>query len=138
MTALLSTGCGGKPPMVPVTGVVTLNGVAIEHCQVCFFPEAENANPLEHGYGLAWTDTQGRYALHNTFGEPGIFPGKYKVVLVYFTNKHGKALPRTAKPSETPGGFFNQMPRDYEDPRTTPETVEVLRSGLAKDFAISK
>ncbi len=124
--------------MVPVSGTITLNGKAVEHCQVCFFPESEDANPLEHGYGIAWTDAQGRYELQNTLGEKGIFPGKYKVVLVHFTNRQGKALPRTAKPSETPGGFVNQMPVSYMDPRTSPETVEVTRSGLEKDFAIVK
>lgn len=122
--------------MVPVEGIVTLNGKAVEHCTVCFYPEADDANPLEHGYGIAWTDAEGRYVLANTLGEQGIFPGRYRVVLVWFTDASGKALPRTAKPSETPGGFFNKMPKSYEDPRTSPEIVEVPRSGLKKDFNI--
>jgi hypothetical protein len=136
--ASAAAGCSSKPPMVAVTGVVTLNGKPVEHCKVCFFPEAEDANPEEHGYGLTFTDAEGRYSLANTVGESGIFPGRYKVVLVWYTDKNGKVLPPTAKPSETPGGFINQMPKEYEDPRTSPETVEIPKAGLTKDFAIVK
>ena len=132
------TGCGSKPPMVGVSGVVTLNGKPVEHCQVCFVPDQEDPNPLVHGYGLAWTDAEGCYTLQNTLGDTGIFPGKYKVLLVHHTNRSGKPLPRTAKPSETPGGFVNQMPPQYSEPHSTPESVEVPRGGCEKNFAIVK
>lgn len=135
---LLVAGCSGAPPMVPVTGLVTLNGKPIENCQVCFFPEDESIDPNKAGYGLAYTDADGKYEIANPQGDKGIFPGRYKVVLNFYTNREGKPLPKTAKPSETPGGFVNQMPKPYHDPKTTPETVEVPRGGCTRDFKIVK
>jgi hypothetical protein len=131
------SGCSGTPPMVSAKGVVRLNGKPAESCQVVFFPEEEDVNPLEHGYGVAYTNAAGEYEIKNALGDVGIFPGRYKVTLIQFVDKAGKVLPPTAKPSEVPGGTFNQMPQDCMDPRTTPHTAEVPRAGLTKDFDIT-
>jgi hypothetical protein len=123
--------------MVPVTGIVTLNGQPVEHCKVCYFPDRDDVNPLEHGYGVAVTGPDGRYTLQNALTEQGIFPGRYRVVLVlYYENATDKPMPITKKPSEVPGGVRNVMPEEYSDPRTSPETVDVPRKGLQKDFSI--
>jgi hypothetical protein len=130
-------GCSSKPPMVSATGTVTLNGKPIENCKVCFYPENDNADPNEQGYGTAWTDSQGHYEIHNAIGEIGIFPGRYKIVLTCNAYRDGKPLPKTVKPSQVPGGCINLMPKQYDDPSTTPEIVEVPRNGLNKDFNIN-
>jgi hypothetical protein len=130
-------GCGGPPPMVPCSGIVTFNGQPVEHCQVCFLPDRDDVNPLEHGYGMAVTDATGRYTLQNAECKAGIFPGRYRVVLaLYHENRTGKPMPINMKPSEVPGGVINVIPVEYTQPETTPEVVEVPRKGLEKNFDI--
>ncbi|CAN5217430.1 hypothetical protein BH11PLA2_BH11PLA2_02750 [soil metagenome] len=131
-------GCSSTPPMVSVKGVVKRNGQPVEHCQVCFYPDRDDANPLEHGYGITVTGPDGSYEIKNALGDTGIFPGTYRVVLVlYHENRTGKTMPMNMKPSEVPGGVKNVMPVEYSDPRTSPETIVVPRGGLVKNFDIS-
>ena len=70
-------GCKKGPPVVPVTGVVTLEGEPLEGANVNFIPSAENG--LE---GFGKTDASGKFVLSNQI-EPdaGVLPGEYKVTV---------------------------------------------------------
>jgi hypothetical protein len=129
-------GCG-KPSMVPVKGVVKLNGKPVPHCKVGFFPDTDEFDPDKHGYGYGVTDAAGAFEIQHPGGEKGIYPGRYKVTLVLWVDGKGKPIPADAKPSEVPGGVKNLMPMKYESLGTTPETVTVPSGGLEHTFDVS-
>lgn len=63
--SLVFCGCSKEPPpIVPVTGIVKLNGVPLAKAEVRFFPQQEGLNG--DYIAIAITDEQGRYTL-----EPG-------------------------------------------------------------------
>jgi hypothetical protein len=69
MIAASILGCSTQPPpIVPVTGVVMLDGQPLPFAEVRFYPQAENL-PADF-VGVAITDENGRYTL-NTNGQPG-------------------------------------------------------------------
>jgi hypothetical protein len=67
-------GCGDRVNPIPVSGQVTLDGVAVEECAVLFTPAG--AGPAASGT----TDSQGQFQL-NTLNRPGAMPGQYRVTL---------------------------------------------------------
>ncbi len=70
---LLVTGCASKP--VPVEGVVKLDGVAVEGATVTFVTSDGKMS------AAGQTDASGHFTL-STSGQPGAFPGEYKVVVL--------------------------------------------------------
>lgn len=75
MAFLLSlTGCGGSP-YVPVTGVVTLDGKAVEGAAVMFIPVADHHLPA-----TGKTDANGKFTL-KTNSADGAMPGDYLVTV---------------------------------------------------------
>lgn len=137
MPAVALPGCG-KPPMVPVKGVVTFAGKPLSGCKVAFFPDVEGFDPAKHGYGYGVTDAQGAFEVQHPNGEKGIYPGRYKVTFVAWVDNQGKPIPPHAKPSEVPGGVKNLLPVRYESLGTTPELASVPREGLDQTFALSQ
>ncbi|MFN0055646.1 MAG: carboxypeptidase-like regulatory domain-containing protein [Planctomycetales bacterium] len=84
----LVMGCnsGAKPPpkigtLIPVTGTVTLDGVALADATVTFHPES--ASGFQGSF--ARTDAQGKYEMESPVGnnkrQKGAIPGKYKVTV---------------------------------------------------------
>lgn len=69
VAALLVPGCSTKPPpIVPVSGVVRINGVPLAGAEVTFLPTTKG---LDGNYAAtAVTDEQGRYEL-KTNGQTG-------------------------------------------------------------------
>ena len=86
LSAALSTiGCGpSKQPLVPVSGVVTLNGKPIDGARVFFEPESTgdvlNVGPSSY----AVTDEQGRYSLETMDGEEGAVVAHHRVTISTF------------------------------------------------------
>lgn len=78
-TSLLwSSGCGSKGArLVPVTGVVTLNGQPIGGAAVVFTPAADNKEGMA---GMDATGPEGNYKIQHE-GRSGLVPGKYLVVV---------------------------------------------------------
>lgn len=90
--AALIAGCGGGPKVVPVSGVVTVDGKPYKDAVVSFQPVGtkENPNPGRGSAGI--TDGQGRFTLVYDGTEPGALVGKHRVRI--FTN-FGAAIPDT-------------------------------------------
>jgi hypothetical protein len=132
----LISGCG-KPPMVSVSGTVKYQGRAIPHCKVGLYPDVSNFDPNTHGYGFGITDDKGAFKIQHPNGEPGIFPGRYKVTFVAWVDASGKPLPPDIKPSEVAGGVKNLLPEKYESLSSTPEILSVPSSGTTKDFELN-
>jgi hypothetical protein len=73
-------GCGDESSLVPVEGVITLDGRPLPSIQVLFDQPELGANE-NTGY-TGKSDEQGRYVLRPVIGEgSGAPPGKYRVSL---------------------------------------------------------
>jgi hypothetical protein len=71
-------GCGGST--ASVSGVVTLDGKALEGASVSFTPAGGDPNKVGGSYGK--TDAQGRYRLKTVVGDAnGAVIGKHKVTI---------------------------------------------------------
>jgi hypothetical protein len=115
-------GCSTSkgPPVVPVSGKVTVGGQPVTSGQVLFVPaEASKAEAggKESQMSAGQIDSNGTYTIH-TGGKSGAPVGKYKVVVT---------------PSMVPTGDSKSMPatpfnRSYSNVSTTPLTKEVVAS----------
>jgi hypothetical protein len=120
-------GCNSSTiTVLPVTGVVTLDGQPLEQAIVTFYPTS--GQPLPAG---GHTDSAGKFTLKTIEGPHeriGALPGSYKVVVV-----KTKAL--TGRKSDDPGlsselGPYDMKlewitPEKYADHATTELTCEV-------------
>jgi hypothetical protein len=74
--ALAATGCGGKPRLAEVEGIVKQNGKPLANVQVEFWPEGSGPR------SLGVTGTDGRYVLTTDDGkQAGAVIGAHRVVL---------------------------------------------------------
>ena len=123
--AAAATGCGPQG-LVPVKGVVRLDGLPVPEAVVNFHPvEVAKGNG---GFGLA--DTAGNFSAKIRQGAWGLYPGAYKVTL------SRKLLPEgTPKKPKTPEeceaweraykAAPETFPSSYTDPATTPLTAAI-------------
>ncbi len=75
VVGLIMAGCGSGVTLVPVTGVVTLDGRTVEDAAVMFVPAGENLLPA-----TGKTDAAGKFTL-KTNGKDGAMPGDYTVTV---------------------------------------------------------
>lgn len=129
-------GCSSTPSLVPVKGVVRLDGKPIENVFVCFWA-LEPGDPSRTGYGLGVTDADGNVVIKDLFGKEGIFPGKYKVTFSLWVNAQGVPIAVNAKVRDVYGGARDIMPKKYQRQETTDVTVEVPSKGLEQAFDLS-
>ncbi len=79
---MLIAGCGRESQsLVPVAGVVTLDGEPLAGARVSFEPRRQgeqiNAGPSSFGQ----TDEQGRFVLSTLSGAEGAVPGEHNVIV---------------------------------------------------------
>ncbi len=76
---LAGAGCsqGSGVELVPVEGVVTLDGKPVEGAEVLFRPESGRPSSGR-------TDAEGKYALNYTREEKGAIPGQHQVLISTF------------------------------------------------------
>lgn len=85
----LLCGCFGSDKIVPVSGLVTLDGEPLPGAVVGFEPIAQEGD-LEAGYGsYAKTDEQGRYALRSLRKEDGALVGMHRVSVSTVVGEEG-------------------------------------------------
>lgn len=112
--AIVLAGCGGGLPVVPVTGVVKLDGAPVADAGVGFYPEK--------GPGVSGrTNKEGKFTLE-TANLAGALVGKYRVSVnkVKFSGVGPDEQPQ-------PGGLKTEylVPQKYSDPSTSGLTAEV-------------
>jgi len=73
----LISGCGDGPSLVPVSGIVTLDGKPLEGATLSFVPVA--GNPISTG-GSDVTGPNGNFKMTYQ-GRTGLAPGKYKILI---------------------------------------------------------
>src|SRR5262249_13020597 len=79
-------GWGGGPKLVPVSGIVTLNGKPMQDAAILFLPDPSNKDGLP---GQDQTGPEGNYKVM-TLDRAGLVPGKYKVVITRSTVEASK------------------------------------------------
>lgn len=73
------TGSVGLAGLVPVQGVVTYNGAAVEGANVLFAPASTGAEQSRAASAI--TDASGKFTLMTLQPSDGAFPGEYKVTI---------------------------------------------------------
>jgi hypothetical protein len=84
LTFAVLAGCGDSSAytLVPVSGVVTLDGEPVPYTNITFIPQGSTENPSPGPGSAASCDDQGRYQLTTVRGEPGAVVGPHSVVIV--------------------------------------------------------
>jgi len=132
--ATVVSGCG--PRLVPVSGIVTLDGKPLAGAYVMFVSESE-AGPL-----TGRTDPEGRYSLVTAQNQRGAFEGDYKVCIALYEAGGGKSDPLGAPdvPGEVVlGGKPHRavVPLKYTRPESSDLTAKVSRNQPQLDFALT-
>jgi hypothetical protein len=122
MTAIC--GCGEGPKLVPVTGVVTLDGKPLTEAGILFAPAEAGLLPAS-----GQTDAQGRFQL-TTLNRPGATAGSYRVTVVKqkISMSDNPLVPPTVK-------WFT--PQKYSLPETSGLHVSVDYDHREFTFALS-
>lgn len=124
-------GCGGDPPVYPITGKVTYAGKAYPRLIVNFYPP-EGTEATQFNVGVGETDAQGTLRLNSTGGD-GVAAGTYRVTFTLMLTPEGgnvRTDPNEKPDDVQPGiGLQNVVPIEYQNPETTPVTFEVKKGG---------
>ena len=136
-----SSGCGGSGlPLIPVSGVVTLDGQPVVDAMLTFLPESAAGHS-----GHAVIDAEGNYSVTTIDPGDGLLAGKYKVVVYppkLFDDEErkkkqaGSRRRNAAKPPADPAA----VPARYSDPGKTELTLTVAESEsrVRHDIVLSK
>jgi hypothetical protein len=135
LLAVLTAGCG--PGMVPVSGIVTLDGKPQEGAYVMFVP-AEEGRPV-----TGRTDAQGRYRLSTMHDNDGALEGDYLVCIAMYEPATGGGDPLSEPQSQLAGNegggrrFRAIVPLKYTRPETSGLTAKVSADQTSFDFDLS-
>src|SRR5262245_7032238 len=107
VTALV--GCGSSAKVVPVSGVVTLNGKPLANAHVVFQPEASGGKSAVGVGSYAITDASGGYTLKlSDTDQPGAVVGKHRVE-VNLKQEADDRDPKTRPPPKTLPARYNRQ-----------------------------
>lgn len=128
-------GCGGPPPLYPVTGKVTLGGKPYARLIIYFRPASGKVT--EYNLGTGETDPSGKLTLRSTAG-PGLEAGEYKVTFTCMVPKAGAGnLKVTDKPDENRTVTFVELvPKPFDDATSAEETpvLFTIKAGQENRF----
>ena len=143
LLSLAATGCGGADYKVyPVTGIVTLDGIALEGATVTLMPTGANGKAAS-----GRTDKAGVYSIMDSRPEAmlGAEPGDYKVGVLWY-KAPAEDLSRASGSSEIkedkaarskPTGPETNLPPIYTNPETSGLTITVKAETNKQDITLS-
>ncbi len=114
----IAAGCSHAPALIPVTGLVKLDGRPAEGVQVSFWPADEAGAESRDRYGAGRTGPDGRFELR-AFSGPGVERGDYKVTF------SRAAVGGKAAPGGKPERARESLPERYTGRETTDATAKV-------------
>jgi hypothetical protein len=114
----------GPEKLVPVSGMVSVDGDAAEGVALSFQPVAGTAGTG----GFAATDLTGSFKVVHRSGQEGIEPGSYTVTASRVLTPEGNPVP--SGESAMDHNAEETLPAKYLDSETTPFRVEVT-DGMA-------
>jgi len=119
---VLTPGCGPSlPPLVPVSGKVTVGDKPLTGGQVSLFPDGHQ---LPNGVTITGTiDSSGQYKVY-TAGKEGAPEGKYKVTVIPLLGSGGTGKKSISLP-------FNKK---FLDPTKSTLTIQVSASSAANAY----
>lgn len=128
------TGCGKPAPpflkdLVPVTGVVTLDGKPLDNATVTFM-----ASEGVSRFSAATTDADGRYELKTEGSYTGALPGKYSVTVSKLVLPDGTLPPPDVAPMDV--GAKEMVPDRYSGVTEVTLGADVPTGGGTFDFAL--
>ena len=121
------SGCRGEPEvkLVPVDGIVTLDGTPVEAANVFFAPAKGPAAKAD-------TDKDGKFRLMTNRPGDGAVPGDFQVSIAKF-------VPDPATAKDPVPGMKNELPDKYNSPATSGLTATVnLDGGNTFSFPLKK
>ena len=132
-------GCGGGdsdlPGLVPVSGVVTLDGKPVGGVDVTFIPVGSTAGGISYGH----TDPNGAYELTSNDGRKGAVVGDFKVVC------SKRVMPDGSDYVAEPGGLSpleadtkELLPRKYSEEGATILKATVPAGGGTVDLEVTR
>jgi len=121
LLAAALTGCGPSTKLVPVSGVITLDGHPLANAHIAFQPDL--SAEATGGGSFAFTDANGAYSLR-TFDsdQPGAVVGRHRVEINLVVESDDRD-PRNRPPAKT-------LPPKYN--RNTELRFEILSGGTDK------
>lgn len=117
----LVAGCGAKDGLVPVAGVVELDGAPLERSAVTFRPLDGTAGPG----GMAITDASGRFVIYSPQGKKGMTAGSYKVTV----SRREPKTPVAEGTAVIDSDLVEFVPANYSDPEKTELTATIGTKG---------
>ena len=135
--AVAAAGCGGaasnRPKLVPVGGIVTLDGKPLSGVVVEFIPTGST-----HGNGASGrTDKAGRYELTAARWGKGAPVGEYRVVLVKLAMPDGSDFPIGSGLTPVNAHARQVLPAKYSEPTQTVLRATVRDGGNTIAFPIT-
>lgn len=88
----VAAGCGPRIVRYPVTGLVTLDGKPVKQASIAFVPEGQGQP------GVATTDDEGRFAVHEVRTRDGMRPGAYQVAVFLAELSPRRGVPAPDRP----------------------------------------
>ena len=137
VAALVAAGCGGRksnmPPLMPVEGLVTLDGTPLAAASVQFHPVGDT-----RGRGAAAnTDAEGRYSLIAPDGGKGAPVGEYKVVIGKLVMPDGSLFSAAEGLAPMDSPAREAVPVRYSDYERSVLTAKVPEGGGSIEFPLS-
>lgn len=123
LASAVAAGCRSGIELLPVSGVVTLDGKPVEQATVLFKPET---GPVAYGQ----TDAAGRFEL-STAGRKGAVPGKH-LVSITKTKVTGVGNDEMVDPEKVKTEWI--VPQKYTDPEKSGLTAEVARGKTTFEY----
>ena len=119
--ALVTCGCGSSQyELVPVSGVVTLDGEPVTGARVIFEPRRSGEAALNAGPGSdGETDDAGRYSLLTTAdGKRGAVVGQHVVMISTFQAEADRSrdTSRVVRPEEIPARYLEPGALSFDVP----------------------
>ena len=114
--SLTTAGCGAKPELAEVSGVVNLNGKPMAAALVEFLPDPEKGN---HGpVSSATTDAEGRFRLVTSDQRDGARIGFHRVLI-----QDARSIPKARSDfsmEKPPENVPSRVPSSYSKAASTP------------------
>jgi hypothetical protein len=136
LVSLAIAGCGGSkadlPPVVPVSGTVTLDGKPLANAGIVFIPVGQTRGGTCSGA----TDDNGRYELTDRDGRKGTTVGEFKVTCNKWVMPDGKDFPRDSKVSPLESNARELLPPRYSNEAQTQLKATIPEGGKTVDFEL--
>lgn len=135
---LMLVGCGGGrsaelPPLVPVSGTITLDGKPIAGVSVSFLPFGSTRGGMCYGI----TDDSGRYELLAGDRQKGSPTGEFRVICSKWIRPDGSAFTSDGTQSPEMAGAKQMFAPRYSDQARTELKATVPANGGTFDFALN-